>query len=57
VVGAFTTVTARLPVLDPQLLLIESVTLPETEELPHVVVIEFVPWPEVMVTPVGTVQL
>ena len=49
--------TASTPLWLPQLLLTLTDTLPDTAVLPQVVVMLLVPWPAVMVTPVGTVQL
>ena len=55
--GAEPTDTARLPLLLPQLFTTVTETVPATAELVHVVVMLLVPWPAVMVTPVGTAQL
>jgi hypothetical protein len=41
----------------PQLLVTVNTTLPDTADAPQVVVMELVPCPAVMVTPVGAVQL
>ena len=56
-VGALNAVTARLPLWLPQLLLTVTATLPDTADALQLVVMLLVPWPAVMVTPVGTVQL
>jgi len=41
----------------PQVLVAETVTFPDNEAPPQLVVMELLPWPEVIVTPAGTVQL
>jgi hypothetical protein len=56
VVGALFTVTAKLPFVVPQLLLTATDTEPEAALALHVVVIEFVPCPPVIVTFEGTVH-
>lgn len=48
--------TESVPVTEPQLLLNTHVTLPDTAEALQLVVMELLPCPAVMVTPVGTVQ-
>ena len=55
--GVLLILTASTPLWLPQLLLTLTGTLPDTAVLPQVVVMLLVPWPAVMVTPVGTVQL
>ena len=55
--GADPTATERVPVTEPQLLVNTQLTLPDTADALQLVVIELLPCPDVMVTPVGTVQL
>ena len=55
--GAEPTDTASVPVTEPQLLVNTQLTLPDTADALQVVVMELVPCPAVIVTPVGTVQL
>jgi hypothetical protein len=41
----------------PQMLVADTVILPDNDEVPHAVVMALRPWPAVMDTPVGTTQL
>lgn len=50
------TVTFKEAELLPHEFVIVTLTGPLTAELPQVVVMEFVPWPAVIVTPPGTVH-
>jgi hypothetical protein len=55
--NAGVTATDRIPEDEPHELLKVTFTLPDTADAPQVVVMELVPCPAVMVTPVGTVQV
>ena len=55
-VGALFTVTAKLPVVVPQLLLTATLTDPVAANADQVVVMLFVPCPDVIVTFAGTVH-
>ena len=57
VVGAEPTETAKLPVDVPHVFTTDIPTVPDTAVAPQVVVILFVPWPAVIVTPIGTVHV
>ena len=55
--GVVLTVTAWVAFALPQLLVTVNATLPDAADAPQVVVMELVPCPAVIVTPLGTVQL
>ena len=57
VVGALLFVTAKLPVVVPQLVEIDIPTFPDAAPAAHDVIIVFEPCPDVMVTLAGTVQV